>query len=79
LNTFLLVFIAIKIVCLFFCWKAVKMAKQSTPNGTQKNKNENLINSSEDWQQAQKQMSKLMEENKKLTASLEELKKSKSS
>jgi hypothetical protein len=55
------------------------MTKQSTPNRTQKNKNENLINSSEDWQRAHKQMSKLMEENKKLTASLEELKKSKSS
>ncbi|MCL7747290.1 hypothetical protein [Halalkalibacter alkaliphilus] len=79
MNIFLIVFIAIKIVCLFFCWKAVKMTKQSTPNRTQKNKNENVINSSEDWQRAHKQMSKLMEENKKLTASLEELKKSKSS
>lgn len=70
MNTFLIVLIAFKLICLFFCWKAMSMAKK------EKQKNTKLVEKNDDIQIAQNKLTELMEQNQKLSKAIEELKES---
>ncbi|WP_227935950.1 hypothetical protein [Alkalihalobacillus deserti] len=72
MNTFLIVLIAFKLVCLFFCWKAMSMAKKEK----QKKSYTNQVEKTDDIKIAQNKITELMEQNQKLSKVIEEMKES---
>jgi septal ring factor EnvC (AmiA/AmiB activator) len=75
MNIFLILLIAFKLVCLFFCWKAMSMAKKKNQNKSHTNLGENT----EDIKIAQDKITELMKQNQKLSDAIEEMKESSNS
>ncbi|OIJ18926.1 hypothetical protein BKP45_15385 [Anaerobacillus alkalidiazotrophicus] len=72
MNTFLLLIVLMKGICLFFCWKAISVAKKNTDNP--KSNIEDI-----EVKELEKRMATVIEQNQRLTKELQGLKNKQSS
>ncbi|SDJ12604.1 hypothetical protein [Alteribacillus bidgolensis] len=72
MDAILIALIAFKVVCLFFCGKGIWMARKEKKNKADKGQ---PADTSREWKKAQHRMNQLIEENQKLSQSVQEMKK----
>ncbi|SDJ20583.1 hypothetical protein [Alteribacillus bidgolensis] len=76
MDAILIALIAFKVVCLFFCGKGIWMARKEKKNKVGKSQ---LADTSQEWQATQHRMNQLIEENQKLSQTVQEMNKADSS